>query len=347
VTPATGQSGTKVTITGTTLRSGGSKVAKVTLKGVEAAKIVSEADDKVVVVAGKTASAGKGDVVLVSDTGGIATGKDLFTALTEGAISSVTPTKGQATTVVVIKGSNMLGGGSSITVTLAGVAVTKINSKSNTEISVIAKTGDAKTGDVVITADTGAVVTKTNAWTQLKDGKITKVEPNKGHLGTTVVITGERLLAGASDLAKVTLAGVAATYKAGSGSDTKVTVTSNAGANAGAAGDVVLQASTGAVITLAKGFTHVADGSITKVAPNTGQAGTTVEITGKNMLGGGSKIVSVKLVGIEVTSITSSSDTSVKVVVKTKATAGKGDVVLVADTGATVTGKDLFIYVDV
>ena len=346
VAPANGQSGTKITIVGTALRSGGTKVAKVTLKGVEVAAISSEADDKVIVVAGKTTSAGKGDVVLISETGGIATGKDLFTALTEGAIASVTPNKGQATTVVVIKGSNLLGGGNTVAVTLAGFTVTKVNSKSGTEISVVAKTGTAKTGDVVITANTGAVITKTNGWTQLTDGKITKVTPAKGHTGTTVVIEGERLLAGASDLTKVTLAGVVATYKAGSGTDTKVTVVSNKGKNAGTAGDVVLEANTGATLTLTTGFTHVAEGAIAKVVPNTGQAGTLVEIVGTNMLGGGTKIVSVKLVGVEVATISSSTDTSVKIVVKTKASAGKGDVVLVADTGAIVQAKDAFTYVD-
>jgi hypothetical protein len=109
VEPAAGQTATKVTISGKGLRSGSDKVVKVTLKGV-AASIVSEADDKLVVTAGTTVSAGKGDIVVEAASGAIATGKDLFTALTEGVIKTVTPNKGQLSTTVVIAGTNLFAG---------------------------------------------------------------------------------------------------------------------------------------------------------------------------------------------------------------------------------------------
>ena len=345
VEPATGQTNTRVTITGTGLRSGAGKVAKVTLKGVAAA-ITSESDTKLVVVCGTTASAGKGDIVVTASTGAVTTGTGLFTALAEGAISSVTPGKGQAATKVVIAGSNLFAGGSNkVAVTLASIAVASITSAANDKVAVVVKSGQAGTGDVVITASTGATVTKKNAWTQLEDGTITEVKPNKGHEGTRVDIIGQRLLGGGGDVVSITLAGVKATYKATSGSASKLSVVSNKGINAGQAGDVTLTSDSGAVITLAGGFTHVAQASITKLTPNSGQGGTACVITGTGLLGGGSKIVSVKLVGVEVESIDKSTDDEVSVTVKTSTQSSKGDVTLVADSGATVTATGAFTYV--
>ena len=99
----------------------------------------------------------------------------------------------------------------------------------------------------------------------------------------------------------------------------------NKGTNHGNKGLVVVTANTGATVSLKDGFTHVAQATISKVAPNNGQGGTTCVITGTAMLGGGSKIVSVKLVDVEVTSISASTDKEVTVVVKTSAKAGKGE----------------------
>ena len=236
----------------------------------------------------------------------------------------------------------MLAGGATVKITLAGFEATSIKSKSNFDIVVVAKTGTAKKGDVVITANTGGTVTKKTAWEQLKDGVITKVDPAKGHFGTTVVITGERMFGGSSDAASVTLAGVKATYTAGSGSATKITVVSGVSANVGTAGDVVIVGGEGSIVTAVKKFTHVKIGKIVKIVPNSGQAGTKVEITGTDMLGGGTSITSIVLLDTAVASITSSSDTSIKAVVKARIFSGKGSVVLTANTGAIVSIADLF-----
>ena len=217
-------------------------------------------------------------------------------------------------------------------------------SATDTEIKVVVKAGDAGEGDVVITADTGAKVTLVDGWTQLEEATITEVKPDKGQVGTKVIIAGERLLAGGSDLSTITLAGVAAAYEAGTGSDSEVTVVVKSGGEADKAGDVVLTADSGATVTLDNGFTYIETGAITGANPDNGQEGTALVITGTNMLGGGSKLVSVKLVGVEVNEITESNNGNVTVVVDTRASAGKGDVVLVADTGAIVTKVDGFSY---
>ena len=63
--------------------------------------------------------------------------------------------KGETFDCVVIDGSNLLAGGSELdTVTLAGVEAT-ITAQSATQVNVSAGSSVAKSGDVVITANTG------------------------------------------------------------------------------------------------------------------------------------------------------------------------------------------------
>jgi hypothetical protein len=79
--------------------------------------------------------------------------------LTQQKIESIAPAKGQLKTVVTIKGTNLLGGGAKVkSVSLAGEAPASIVSQSNTAIVVTLADIGAKKGAVVITADTGAVV---------------------------------------------------------------------------------------------------------------------------------------------------------------------------------------------
>ena len=141
------------------------------------------------------------------------------------------------------------------------------------------------------------------------------------------------------------LAGEAATYEAGSGNDSTVEVVSPATANAGTAGDVVLTADTGATITLEDGFTFEEAGNITLVDPAAGQEGTEVAINGTGMLGGGASLDSVKLAGVEVKSIETETDEYIVVIADGSDTAGAGDIVLVANTGAIVSLDDGFTYV--
>ena len=343
VLPVEGQSGTSVTIQGTELFSGGASVS-VTLGGV-AALVVSQNNTYIVVAAGTTVTAGLGDVVLTANTGAVATGSNLFTLLVEGSIAAVTPNNGQADTVVAITGSNLLGGGSTIGVTLSGNTVTSVTFSNDTLVSVVAASGTAGAGDVVITAETGATVALTNGWTQLADGAIAAANPNEGQDGTRVEITGARLLGGGSDLVSVTLAGVAATYVAGSANSTHVNVVVNAGGVAGVAGDIVLVADSGAVVTSTNGFTYLTAGDVTSVTPDNGQGGATVAINGTNLLGGGASIVSVTLANVAVSSITSSTDDSVVVEVGPSVSAGAGDIVLTSSTGAIITETDGFAYV--
>ena len=85
-------------------------------------------------------------------------------------------------------------------------------------------------------------------------------------------------------------------------------------------------------------FTYKAEGDITSVSPSSGQSNTVVQINGTNLFGHGGS-VSVSLAGVPVKS-TSLATTTQIVVVANASDAQTGDVLIVADTGATVTESD-------
>jgi hypothetical protein len=103
----------------------------------------------------------------------------------------------------------------------------------------------AGVGDVVLVADSGAVVTLVEGWTYVEAGEITKVEPASGQIGTRVTIYGSNLLAGGDDIDSVKLAGTEVS-KIVSATDDMVEVV--AAASLSAEGEVVLVADTGAVV---------------------------------------------------------------------------------------------------
>merc|ERR1712127_561110 len=139
------------------------------------------------------------------------------------------------------------------------------------------------------------------------------------------------MFGGGSDVVQVTLAGVDATISAGA-SATSIEVTAAAPAASGG-GAIVLIADSGAIVTLDDGWNYVDAGEITKISPASGQVGTRVTIYGSNMLAGGATIDSVKLAGVEVAEIVSSSDEKIEVIAAASVFA-EGEVILVSDTGA-------------
>jgi hypothetical protein len=240
----------------------------------------------------------------------------------------------------------MLGGGSKFTsITMAGTAAT-IASGSDTQAVVVIKTGTAGAGKVVMTSDTGAQVTSnTNLYTQLTDGKIAKVDPSSGVLGSRVTLTGSSLLAGDSKITSVTLAGVAATVA--SFSNNKIALIAK-DAKKGTPSSVVITATTGATITAEKAWTYLEPGTITKVTPAQGQQGTSVTIEGTSLFAGGKSIKVVKLNGVSVASI-GGTQTSEKLVVVAAAgakTDAATDIVMVSDIGTTITGKAKWTYLE-
>lgn len=83
-------------------------------------------------------------------------------------------------------------------------------------------------------------------------------------------------------------------------------------------------------------WTFLELGVIDTVAPNVGQLGSVVTLSGQRLLGGGSAVDSVTLAGFAAT-VTSESNTEIVVTAAASPSALNGNVVIVADTGAEIT----------
>ena len=279
-----------------------------------------------------------------SNSGATVTEVGGWTYLVAGSISSASPSSGHAGTRVTISGQDLLGGGVRIAnAFLAGVAVESVESSSDTTVVVVAAASVAVSGSVKLVADTGAAIVRATSWTYVAAGVVTRVSPSSGQLGTRVTISGTGLFGGGSSVASVSFGSVATSFV--DANSTTVIVDAQAGGVAGVAVDVTIVANTGARVVAAGGWTPVSAGVISAVTPNNGQGGSRVNITGSNLLGGGSSIVSVSLAGVSVASIAEGkSNTIVRVVAGVSASSGSGDVVPVANTGATVTLVGGFTY---
>ena len=116
-------------------------------------------------------AAGSGDAYIVLSSGAYVQGGD-WEYLERGAISNVEPESGVWGTRVTITGDRLLGGGASIDrAWLAGVEATIVDAAeyqntydAGTELRLVARNSSAQAGDIVLLADTGAVVAKNAGW---------------------------------------------------------------------------------------------------------------------------------------------------------------------------------------
>jgi hypothetical protein len=274
----------------------------------------------------------------VSSSGAIVSAEDAFTYADEGKVNKVDPPLGQFGTHVRLTGSALLGGGTGVSsLTLAGVGVESIGFVSSTAIDVVVAEGSAGSGAVIITSNTGAVVTEADGFAYIEKAHNIALTPNAGQQGTRIAIGGVGMLQGGTPAATVTFGSVNTTIDLGS-SDSLINVVVDQSGVANEVVDVVIVADTGAIATAASGYTSVAAGVVQKVNPAFGQYGTRVNISGDNLLGGGSEIVSITLASVQVeTIVPGGTDELVSVVVAMTNFVGVGDVVLIADTGAITT----------
>jgi hypothetical protein len=351
VTPDQGQTGTSVEINGTGLLAGGDEVSEVWLSGIEATSVLSSSETRVVAEAasGTDEVVGEaGNVVLVANTGGVVTLIDGFTYLEEGKITSVEPSSGQGGAYVAIEGSRLRGGGSNIiSATVSGVDALVIG-ENDTHATLRIGHADPGAGHVVLTAESGATVTAENAFTYDVAGEITDIDPPEGQLNTRVSISGSVLRGYGGSVETVKLSGLTATIL--SQNDSLVVV--SAPASAGSSGsEVTLIADNGATTSIEGLWTYRTEGVIESVLPSFGQVGTNVTIAGASLRGGGSSIASVFIGDHEATVLV---DTDTELIVSSGDNSGRRqrratevvDVVLTADSFATVTLEDGFTYLE-
>jgi hypothetical protein len=186
-------------------------------------------------------------------------------------------------------------------------------------------------------------VSVVNGFSYVGPATMSAAAPTNGQVGTVVVINGKNMLAGATKVITVKLAGTSV-QKIQSFNNNVIVVIAAAGSPG--SGVVSMVMDSGATTASAdKLWTYLTQSKIASVKPDKGQHKTTVVIAGSNLHGGGKKIVDVLLSDAKA-EITSQANDKVAVVAGSSAK-GKGDVVLKADSGATTTLADGFEYVDV
>ena len=217
-----------------------------------------------------------------------------------------------------------------------------ISNALSTQIVVVAQYGTPGTsGDVVITMDTGAVVTRTLGWTYVAVGNIASVSPPTGQFGTLVTIFGTNLLEGGNQIVSAWLNGVAA-EKVISSNNTVIVVQAGCSISTGS-GIISLEVDTGPFIN-GSSWSYVTASQILSVTPESGQFGTIVSIQGSLLYGGGTRIASVSLGGVSA-SIKSQNSTLIVVVAQSGAASNGGNIIVVSDTGATAIDEGVWTYV--
>jgi hypothetical protein len=248
VSPSSGQHGAVVTISGSGLLGGDILLDRVLFGGIVALASAGT-DARVTATVAPRGAAALVDVTVVADSGARVTASGAFQYLTPGQVSSFTATSGQVGTLVTVLGSNLRGDAAAVaSVTLAGL-VAEIVSETDSQVLVRIPAGAAASSTVVLTASTGALVQSATVWTYVSDGVVTSVTSSSGQFGTSVTIGGVRLRGSGLAVSRVRLGGVEATLVA----ETNTQVIVRAGAGAATVGNVsvVLESSSGALVSIA------------------------------------------------------------------------------------------------
>ena len=94
IDPAFGQFGTRLTIQGENLLGYGTNLSRATLNDTDAV-VVEASNDTVVLIAPDSSSVGLVTIVLISDTGAVVRGEDVFEYRLQGSITAASPSSGQ------------------------------------------------------------------------------------------------------------------------------------------------------------------------------------------------------------------------------------------------------------
>jgi len=352
VSPMSGQDGTLITITGTSLYPSGDTLTSVTLAGISATIMYYNASF-IQLRAGRPATLESfdGPVVITAGSGAILTYATNFTYLQEGIIFSVTPSQGQIGSVIEIKGQDLFGGGTSLDyIQLAGVTTTNIDSTSNnTCVRVTASENPSSfnnsiTGDILLRSNTGALVRRIDGWTYIQRGIINSITPQSGQYGTQISIVGQRLLSGSTGIPQVTIGSVAVNVTSSSNAVISGSV-GNPLSDGTFNGTVSIISSDGGQLITNFVWLFNQRGVIASFIPTTGGNGEVVNITGTNLLAFGTRIVRVLIAGIEATSfMINNTYGTITSGVLTEANDITGPIRLIADTGAIVESTDQYTF---
>ena len=240
-----------------------------------------------------------------------------------------------STALLTISGFSLRGYGNAVAeVTLVWRVATILNT-TDSQVLVSSPVGPAPLaqGDVVLTADTGAVITATNAFTFNVPGFASAVNPSSERVCSVATVTGNHLCGNGTPVSRVLLAGFEANIT--SQSCGFVTVVANDVGN-NRTSPVTVISNTGAIVTgqPAANWTYISEGNIASETPAAGQSGTTVTIVGQRLLGSASGVASMRIGSISA-ALQSAKNTEVVATLVTSST-GVVDVVETGTSGVTV-----------
>eukprot|EP00698_Gefionella_okellyi_P007192 TRINITY_DN1746_c0_g3_i1.p1 TRINITY_DN1746_c0_g3~~TRINITY_DN1746_c0_g3_i1.p1 ORF type:complete len:3456 (-),score=1009.01 TRINITY_DN1746_c0_g3_i1:120-9059(-) len=297
-----------VTIGGTALHNSlANDIVSVRFCGINVTSVVSYTNTPspvVVVRLDSRVSTALGTVELFSRSFGVTTLPNGYTYNPAGSITSITPSNGPLTGTnrVTIVGTFMNNGADVVSVHLAGVSVTTVNSQTPTQIVVTAAAGGSAHSGTVTVVSTSAGTTSDLSYTYNPAGVLSTIAPSEGPLvgGNVVTFTGTNLGSG-SDITSVTINAQPTSIQ--SQTATSITVIA---ANGGSAGmSTVFVASTRfGTTTRVTWYMYNPDGNITGVIPPVGPlaGGHNVTVTGSAISNGNfADVVAVWLAGTHAT----------------------------------------------
>jgi hypothetical protein len=353
ISPEFGHNGTRVTISGTGFINFGA-VSRITLAGIEATIVGQVTDFSLTVEAGRPDifEEFRGRVVIETDSGTIITGDLIFEYLQEGVIYTAYPPQGQMGTRVTISGERLFGYGTGLNAAyLAGVEADIDTTESNDSfVYLIATTSSTAplTGDIILESNTGAFVRKINGWSYVEPGDISSVNPQQGQFGTRISITGIGLLSGGDSVTEIIIGSVVTNDILSSTNNLVEARVGRPDNTASFAASITLVSNFGGELPSTFSWTYLPSSEVTEVSPMSGIGGSIVNITGNNLLGGGTMIASVTTAGVPAFLIDQSMSNDNTVVFTVgyhpNGLAVQGDVVITSDTGAKTISENGWSY---
>ena len=263
--------------------------------------------------------------------------------LTDSLGVSVSDTNAfQAGFVEVVKSAIALFADQNGGVNLAGSGSGSGEEEEKTDVlDLVAPFGSSVSGPIVITSNSGAVVTSSQEWSFIEPGQITAVVPSSGQHGALVTIVGTNLRGGGTEVLSVSLGQFDA--KIEGESNERITVTIPPAPASGGV-EITLVTSSGAIIREISGLWQFSEpGVIGTISPSSGQLKSIVTIEGTDLRSGGERIVSVTLNEVEVQKISFESDTVITVVAA-RGDVGHGDIVVTSNTNSFIVGVGKWDY---
>ena len=352
VTPTDGQYGTRISIEGTSLYTESSGIDYASISYVQAS-LLSYNTTVIEVMIQRTdvLNSIQGPITIVSRDGSVVMSSTNFTYLQEGQIHIVIPQQGQKGANVVITGGRLRGGGSHIETVLVSGTQADVITQTDTELTVVINENiesynSAVTGDIVIISNTGSEVRRIDGWTYTQVGIMESISPADGQYGTYVTITGERLTSGGSSVNVVYIGNVPSLEVISSNSSIVIFRAGESNSSFNSSISLISNYNSNLTSTENVTWTYLESSIVLLVEPSNSTGGMIVNVTGRNLFGGGSSIVSVSLAGIEVRDIVDANDSFIEIITgfNPDGQPKVGDIRIESNTGALTIVPDGWSY---